>query len=326
MESSSLINHLRGLSTHEVVAFHYCDFADKHTLKPTGVLGSLVRQLVVQMNKIPASAQSLYHKYSGEPLELEALATLLEEVANQDLRSIYLIIDGLDECPNDVECSHRSRLLRGIVLPHKAFEATAAVKVLVSSRSEYDIQQAFRDKPSFSLQSRHVREDVETHVRAEITKMPRLWKMPPEDRESLVSELVERADGTFQWAQCQLQVLRKIKTPQALRDALDTLPSGLYETYDRLLGRIDTSDYEYVFRALKWLIGAKRPLLLKELVEAVALDPRNSRFDTRARLFLPEDILSLCSSLIRIMDDQTVVLSYFSVQEYLLSSHIAQRG
>jgi hypothetical protein len=130
----------------------------------------------------------------------------------------------------------------------------------------------------------------------------------------------------FQWAQCQLQVLRKIKTPQALRDALNTLPSGLYETYDRLLERIDSSDHEYVIRALKWLVGAKRPLLLKELVEAVAVDPSTSHFDTKARLFLPEDILNLCSSLIRIMDDQTVVLSHFSVQEYLLSSHITKKA
>jgi hypothetical protein len=66
-----------------------------------------VRQLAVQMNKIPASVQSLYHKYSGQTLELEALAALLKEVVNLDLRMTYLIIDGLDESPNKVECSNR---------------------------------------------------------------------------------------------------------------------------------------------------------------------------------------------------------------------------
>lgn len=47
---------------------------------------------------------------------------------------------------------------------------------------------------------------------------------------------------------------------------------------------------------------------------------------TLERFCFYQKTFSLCSSLIRIMDDQTVVLSHFSVQEYLLSSHIAQRG
>ena len=69
------------------------------------MLGSLVRQLIVQMNKIPASVLSLYHKHSGRPPELEALAVLLGEVANRDQCRTYLIVDGLDECSNEVECS-----------------------------------------------------------------------------------------------------------------------------------------------------------------------------------------------------------------------------
>ena len=330
LRSSSLIEHLDSImqntSTQGAIAFHYCDFANEETLDPIRILGSLVRQLAIQMNKVPNSVQNLYHEYSGHSLELEALITLLKEVVNQDLRRTYLIIDGLDECPNKVECSKRNHLIRALNSLYKTSNATATLKILVTSRPEYDIQQELRDEPSFCIQSQHVQADVETHIWAEIAKMPRVWNMPLEVREKLVSDLADRADGTFRWAQCQLEVLQKVKTRRALRDALDTLPTGLHETYDRILEPIDDADFEYVFRALNWLVGAKRPLLLKELVEAIAIDPFKSRLDIDERLIVPEEIFDLCSSLIRTMDDQTVVLAHLSVKEYLLSSHITKKA
>jgi hypothetical protein len=93
-----------------------------------------------------------------------------------------------------------------------------------------------------------------------------------------------------------------------------------------MLERIDDANFEYLFRALNWLVGAKRPLLFKELAEAIAIDPCKSRFDTEERFFVPEEIFDLCSSLIRMMDNQTVVLAHLSVKEYLLSSHITKKA
>ncbi|KAF2731353.1 hypothetical protein EJ04DRAFT_566899 [Polyplosphaeria fusca] len=50
-----------------------------------------------------------------------------------------------------------------------------------------------------------------------------------------------------------------------------------------------------------------------------------NRLDPAERLMVPEDVLNLCGSLVRLQGDQAVVLSHFSVKEYLLSGHPADK-
>lgn len=111
---------------------------------------------------------------------------------------------------------------------------------------------------------------------------------------------------------------------KALNEALEVLPHGLFETYDRILTNIDDDDVHYVERALKWLMGTERPLSLGELAEAVAINPAKNRLDTSERLIEHDDILRLCGSLVRINEGR-IVLAHFSVKEYLLSNRLAEQ-
>jgi hypothetical protein len=70
-------------------------------------------------------------------------------------------------------------------------------------------------------------------------------------------------------------------------------------------------------------VGSERPLPVRELAEAIALNPCKERLDPAERLMVPEEIFELCGSLIRVEEDQTIVLANLSVKEYLLSSHLA---
>ena len=319
--SSSVINHIIGSpqdqTGSEALAYHYCDFANPPTLDPSKIVGSLVRQLALQMDNISPAIQNLYHKCSGQSPQLNMLFKVLDHIVKQTFEMTYLIIDGLDESPN------RQLLLDGMRQLCKASDNTNSLKVLLSSRPEYDIRQALSTTPSFSIEPRHIELDIETHVRAELAKMPKLLAMPVSVQENLISDLVKRAEGMFRWIQCQLNTLRKIRTPQALKHALQALPVGLDETYDRILNSIDKGDHEYVLRLLHWLVGSEHPLSFRELAEAIALNPGKERLDPAERLIVPEEIFELCGSLIRIEEDQTVVLAHFSVKEYLLSSQLA---
>jgi hypothetical protein len=75
--------------------------------------------------------------------------------------------------------------------------ATATLKILVSSRPKYDMQEEFKDKPPLCLQTRHVHYDVETYIQSEVMKRPRLRCVPQEARQSLVSSIVERAERSL---------------------------------------------------------------------------------------------------------------------------------
>ena len=273
----------------------------------------------MQMDSVSPLVQDLYHKCSGQAPQLDALFELLYGITVETFETTYLIIDGLDESPN------RAVLLEGLRQLSKAVNSTCSVKVLLSSRPEYDIRQALCATPTFVIKPQHVELDMEIHVRVELAKMRKLRALSVLTQDSLISDLVKRADGMFRWVQCQLDMLQRIRTPRALNDALQALPAGLDETYDRILISINEGDHEYVLRMLHWLVGSERPLSFTELTEAIALNPDKDHLDPAERLMFPEEIFELCGSLIRMEEDQTVVLAHFSVKEYLLSGHLARK-
>lgn len=133
----------------------------------------------------------------------------------------------------------------------------------------------------------------------------------------------------FRWAVCQLDALGKCRSRAVLRKALTTLPPTLDQTYDRILSAISETDSNYAISILKWLAFAVRPLSVDEIAEVVAIDVKGKPlFDREEALEDPMDILSICSSLVTITEDETdetsgsVVLAHYSVKEYLVSDRI----
>lgn len=78
---------------------------------------------------------------------------------------------------------------------------------------------------------------------------------------------------------------------------------------------------------LQWLIESMAPMTLYELAEAISIQPDDTRLDRDGITTDPEDLVAMCRSLVvldRSMDPPVVRLAHFSVEEYLLSGHIAE--
>jgi hypothetical protein len=110
-----------------------------------------------------------------------------------------------------------------------------------------------------------------------------------------------------------------LRTVKAIKIALDELPEGLNETYERILMKIPNSDTEIFRKVLTWLAFAVLPLTLGELHEAVAIEPGSDCLDEESCLSRPQDILSLGNGLIDVSEDGHVRLAHLSVRDYLLS-------
>ena len=135
----------------------------------------------------------------------------------------------------------------------------------------------------------------------------------------------------FQWAFCQLEILRHC-LPWAVRRTLEELPESLDETYARILKEIKTPNREYACRLLQCLVAAIRPLHVEELAEVLAIDFNDEgvpKLNPRWRWEDQEQaLLSSCSSLITIVDageSRVVQFSHSSVKEYLTSQRLATR-
>lgn len=107
----------------------------------------------------------------------------------------------------------------------------------------------------------------------------------------------------FRWIACQIETLEFCKTSKARSEALQCLPVGLPETYDRILQNIKAVDFNAVTTLLAWLCCSTRSLPLAVLAQTTGI--RRTGDSDRYRYFsdevyqYPEDICEICSSLVR---------------------------
>jgi hypothetical protein len=105
---------------------------------------------------------------------------------------------------------------------------------------------------------------------------------------------------------------------------LKRLPKILDETYARMLEAItDDEDQEIAIRALQWLAFSNRPLTIYELAETAVIDPgQDPAVQIDNRFEDPFAMLRILSSLVTVRprdaEDSEVLLSHFSVKEYLV--------
>ena len=210
-----MINHIisspQKQASSRALAYHYCEFSNPATLDPSNIVGSLVRQA---HNADGQHSTCLFRISTTSVLDKPRSSmhswNLLYNITTETFETTYLILDGLDESPRTA--SYFSKACGGL-----AKQRTAHVRsvMLLSSRPEYDIRQALCATPTFIIKPQHVEVDMETHVRAELAKMPKLRTLNVSTQDSLISDLVKRADGMFRWIQCQLDMLQRIRTLQS---------------------------------------------------------------------------------------------------------------
>ena len=108
-------------------------------------------------------------------------------------------------------------------------------------------------------------------------------------------------------------------------EALEDLPIGLDETYERILANISDDDFELASKALYWITYSFRPLKIEELVDAIAVSPDQTKIDEDVRLTDPNDIFDICGNLLNPMSDN-IGLAHYSVQEFLTSPRLLTKS
>ena len=117
--------------------------------------------------------------------------------------------------------------------------------------------------------------------------------------------------------------------PSAIRKALNELPITLDDTYERILQGIPKEKFQHTRRLFQCIVAAIRPLRVEELAEIFAIKFGPNEVTYLVEGWRPENpeeaVLSACSSLITIIDDQRskiVQFSHFSVKEFLTSDRL----
>ncbi|KAF3316609.1 hypothetical protein TWF173_001892 [Orbilia oligospora] len=321
--ATSLIEHLYTLhrNTKTSIIYFFCDFHTPETLRYRSILSNLLKQVVIlNFTTISNQAQGeleasyLDSQFLPDTYKIEAFFYQFA----QKLGPLYILVDGIDECPEEERLDVIAFLKR--FLAKKPRQA----KFILSSRPDIEIPRALPTPYRISISTAADRPDLEAYICHELeSKCPNLEVYTPQIKEDIKQALLKGANGMFLWVYFQIQDIRRAGNKDKIYQVLSDLPRGLHETYARILHRIQGErDEDEAAMVFNWLSKCRRPLTLLELRDAIAIRVGDTRHDQIRNRYNedPERIIQNCGGLVVMNEqDQTVQYAHSTVAKYLHS-------
>jgi len=182
------------------LAFYYFDFKDREKQDRRGLLSSLLLQLTARLNAFHNILDRLYLAHSEgsrQPNENDLTRCLKDVLAIPGQGKIYIVVDGLDECPNNSGMpTSREKVLKlvedlhSLRLPH--------VRICITSRPEIDIRSSLKHLTSHCM-SLHdqggQRKDIINYIKHVVEADPKMGRWREDDKQLVIDTLARKADG-----------------------------------------------------------------------------------------------------------------------------------
>ena len=291
-------------STH--VAYFYCTYNELGSQDPRNVLGSWMSQIRPALSNIDLAARR------PEDLTLADMESSLIAAASGCTQLLFL--DALNESLD------RANELAASIM--RLIESSSSIRCLVSTTPHLaPLKEIFGISYSrIDVSAQAVLPDIEQYIRKRVASNPVLSQIPEIE---FLKALVPKSEGIFRWVDCQMTFLDSMMTAKKVRQALQSLPGTLNETYALLLSYVLGPAKQMVRDALLWLSFSHRLLELEELCEAVIIEEDEYEIDQSCRLQDPHSLLSLCQGLVAYdIPTESVSLAHSSVKSFLTGEWI----
>lgn len=325
-----------------------CVHDDEDKKNPSSVLRSWVAQLSQQrIDAFKEVQRAREGKENRKPTEAE-LWRMLKAILLK-IGRCFLVVDGLDECIDQdpfrrgrvATCGLREQFLADL---QENVESSSA-KVLIISRDEVDIRHSLlgNDSPEeasnspvveYAITDIDTQDDLRLFSLAIVQK--RLGSSQKALQETLADEISDKSDGMFLWVRIGSERIKRGMTSAQLRRIVQETSANLHALYQRDLEKIlllDAKDRKRAQDIFRWILFGVRPLTIRELSEAVLVDPNGKTEPVLDELpeeigqdFIDFQILRLCGSLVTIRPDSeveelenyTLHLVHYSVKEFIM--------
>ena len=284
-------------------------FFDSRDVKNSTVAG-LLSSLVAQMKQIRLRLQNDGPRMPQR--SYNPIATLFDEFSEiaSGFEELYCCIDAIDEADE-----WKMTLVRGIFDLVKS--EASPIKFFLTSRPPIISLSSSEGAFIVQLPNNGTIRDIRQVICSNLRALRQQGKTIRGDQ--IESRLEKVADGSFLWVELVLAVIGRTE------EYNDEFPQSLQEQYNRSLhlvaSELGDSQKELLVLILYWLTTSLRPLTVRELQLAIAIEPFKQSLDEMRLLLSPsESIAGLGGPLVQIRDDDTVVLVHQSLREYLLSS------
>lgn len=180
------------------MVFYYCNHADKRTLEPVNIIGTLARELLGKVDPLPETLTSMIEQldHDGERLTSsgKALELLLESLKTQ-IHPIYFILDGLDEADEEYQKWVHQALDRCLEL------TPTVLRLMITGREELKSQLQIPVTVTYHrilVSPTAIAPDIESYVRSSTKQRISRGTLVVQDpalEDFIVTELVKGAKG-----------------------------------------------------------------------------------------------------------------------------------
>ncbi|EXJ91683.1 hypothetical protein A1O3_00233 [Capronia epimyces CBS 606.96] len=314
--SANVVENTVMVAPAAVVSYFLCRYDETESLKAKTVVGSLVRQLLSSLKPETFDTVDSIHT---NMLDTEQVMDLLEKLLPVGPQFYFIIIDGLDECPED-ESETIFKFIRTSLTWKHVFH------VFFTSRPDL-YHKAFSVLP----QCHHIplpdsNPEIEMYIESALEERLESGMLRIGDPTIILSiqdALLKGSQGMFLWVVFQLDSICSQATDEDILAALKSLPKDLPETFSRIIRKLDQSNAastELYKKMFEVVAAAQRPLTVEELREAVSVVPGVRSWQPQKLVNDMLKVLYSCGSLL-VVDEEcsTVHFAHHSVKQFFLS-------
>jgi len=174
------------------VSCFYVDFAAREEQSPTNVLGSLLKQIVGGLEKIPEEISRMFQDHKkmigGRGLRVPEIVKLLQAVAS--LQPTFICVDALDEC---VE-RHRPEVLDSL---QQITEKSSNTRIFLTGRRHIqgEVDRYFGGRAAV-LSIKPNPDDIVGYVRMRLSKDTSLDRMDSGLEDEIINSITENIPET----------------------------------------------------------------------------------------------------------------------------------
>ncbi|KAI9736325.1 MAG: hypothetical protein M1834_001211 [Cirrosporium novae-zelandiae] len=252
---------------------------------------------------------------------LDDLEACFDRVLQQDERpvNIHLFLDALDEFdgPKEIIVAFVQRATK------LAASASTRLRICFSSRPWDIFMRNFETCPGFKIHE-FTRQDIWNYVGGKMMEKSSLSQsymavseaQRDHQKNLLVLEIIEKAQGVFLWVKLVIQELTKASaknaSPQQLLETLKSLPGDLEQLYERIVDRIPEGHRATAYSMLEIVLRSSEELDIYEFIKATecadcdTFDDCQAVFSSNAFIYAGnndhlQSLLDPCGGLIEIL-------------------------
>ena len=306
MKSAYLISHLREKG--HLCHFFFFKHDDSTKRSATAMLRSLAFQAAQELPAFRdtllrfADSDQIHEKFDDRFFWRTVFTPYF--LGDEFDRPLIWIIDAIDEA--DSPCA--------IVSLISKIPSSAPIRILLTGRQTPAISIALNrlglKLPRNDINVDENSEDIRVHVEAEAAGLQGSSSF----QKLLVSQIIQRAEGSFLWASLAVQECLRSHSQDDLQEVLNGIPTGMEALYRRMESSISSltraSDLSLARKILTWTTYAKRPLSKDELLSI--LEPEFPSIND-----LSHSINQVCGHFAMIDRSDRICLVHQSAREYL---------